>query len=162
MSAQHSTVMRGLAAAGRDPNFQGRFGRLFPGVPAARFGNTADEEKANLAKLAGAMISDFDPPKDGPDDEESGIPALYTYLGQFIDHDLTFDPDGSFQKQKDPDATTDFRTPAFDLDNVYGRGPGISLISTIWMANHSCSETRSRKGNRRALAICSETALDEP
>ena len=124
MSAQHSTVMRGLAAAGRDPNFQGRFGRLFPGVPAARFGNTADEEKANLAKLAGAMISDFDPPKDGPDDEESGIPALYTYLGQFIDHDLTFDPDGSFQKQKDPDATTDFRTPAFDLDNVYGRGPG--------------------------------------
>jgi hypothetical protein len=45
-------------------------------------------------------------------------------LGQFIDHDLTFDPDASFQKQKDPDATEDFRTPAFDLDNVYGRGPG--------------------------------------
>jgi hypothetical protein len=70
------------------------------------------------------MVAEFDSPKDGPDDEESGIPALYTYFGQFIDHDLTFDPDGSFQKQKDPDALTDFRTPAFDLDNVYGRGPG--------------------------------------
>jgi hypothetical protein len=27
------------------------------------------------------------------------------------------------QKQDDPDALTDYRTPAFDLDNVYGRGP---------------------------------------
>src|SRR5258705_2737849 len=70
------------------------------------------------------MVSAVDTPKDSPDDEESGIPALYTYLGQFIDHDLTFDPDASFQKQKDPDATEDFRTPAFDLDNVYGRGAG--------------------------------------
>src|SRR2546429_4170360 len=40
------------------------------------------------------------------------------------DLDLTFDPESSFQKKKDPDALTDFRTPAFDLDNVYGRGPG--------------------------------------
>src|SRR5205807_10087926 len=67
--------------------------------------------------------ADFDPPKDGTDEEESGIPALYTYLGQFIDHDLTFDPTSSLQKQNDPDALVDFRTPAFDLDNVYGRGP---------------------------------------
>jgi hypothetical protein len=69
------------------------------------------------------MASDFDAPKDGLDDEESGIPALYTYLGQFIDHDITFDPNSSLQKQDDPDALTDFRTPALDLDNVYGRGP---------------------------------------
>jgi len=48
---------------------------------------------------------------------------LYTYLGQFIDHDLTFDPASSLQKQNDPDALVDFRSPAFDLDNVYGRGP---------------------------------------
>ena len=48
---------------------------------------------------------------------------FYTYLGQFIDHDLTFDPASSLQKQNDPDALTDFRNPAFDLDDVYGRGP---------------------------------------
>jgi hypothetical protein len=73
--------------------------------------------------LGKAMSADFDPPKDGQDDEESGIPALYTYFGQFIDHDITFDPASSLQKQNDPDALTDFRNPALDLDNVYGRGP---------------------------------------
>lgn len=118
MAAKHSQLLRGQSAVGSDPQFAGRFGRMFPKLPAAKFGDK------DLEKLAKAMISDFDPPKDGPDDEESGIPALYTYLGQFIDHDLTFDPTASFQKQKDPDAGTDFRTPAFDLDNIYGRGPG--------------------------------------
>jgi hypothetical protein len=51
------------------------------------------------------------------------VPAGYTYLGQFIDHDLTFDPASSLQKENDPDSLVDFRTPRFDLDNVYGRGP---------------------------------------
>jgi hypothetical protein len=68
-------------------------------------------------------VADPQDPKDGPDSEESGIPAAYTYFGQFIDHDLTFDPASSLQKQNDPDALVDFRTPQFDLDNVYGRGP---------------------------------------
>ncbi len=69
------------------------------------------------------MSASFDAPFDGLDPEESGIPALYTYLGQFIDHDITFDPASSLQKQNDPNGLVDFRTPAFDLDNVYGRGP---------------------------------------
>lgn len=56
-------------------------------------------------------------------DENPTIPAGFTYFGQFIDHDLTFDPNSSLQKQNDPDATDDFRTPRFDLDSVYGRGP---------------------------------------
>src|SRR5262249_24934047 len=41
----------------------------------------------------------------------------------FIDHDLTFDPASSLQKLNDPNSLTDFRTPRFDLDNIYGRGP---------------------------------------
>ena len=40
------------------------------------------------------------------------IPAGYTYFGQFIDHDLTFDPSPACTRQNDPDALTDFRTPA--------------------------------------------------
>jgi hypothetical protein len=68
-------------------------------------------------------VSTLDKPKDGPDAEESGIPSLYTYLGQFVDHDLTFDPASSLQQQNDPDGLVDYRTPKFDLDNVYGRGP---------------------------------------
>jgi hypothetical protein len=124
MSAKHSSILRGLAAAGQNPEFEGRFGRFFPNLSPAKFGATPADEQANLTKLAGAMLSTLDVPKDAPDDEESAIPALYTYFGQFIDHDLTFDPNSSFQKQKDPDANTDFRSAAFDLDNVYGRGPG--------------------------------------
>ncbi len=58
-----------------------------------------------------------------PGDENPAIPAGYTYFGQFIDHDLTFDPNSSLQKQNDPDATEDFRTPRLDLDSLYGRGP---------------------------------------
>ena len=58
------------------------------------------------------MTSDFDPPKDAPDPEESDIPALYTYFSQFIDHDITFDPMSSLIRHSDPAALTDFRTYA--------------------------------------------------
>ena len=37
------------------------------------------------------------------DEENAGIAAGYTYLGQFIDHDITFDPASSLQQQNDPD-----------------------------------------------------------
>jgi hypothetical protein len=105
--------------------FGGPFGRIFRAVPAADFGPDDPTSVSNLQALAAAMTSVADPndPKDGPDNEESGIPAAYTYLGQFIDHDLTFDPASSLQQQDDPDALEDYRTPQFDLDNLYGRGP---------------------------------------
>ena len=124
MAARHSVPIRGLLGTRTSPLFQGRFGRMFRPLPRAHFGTDEADTIKNLKALGDAMSADFDPPKDGRDDEESGIPALYTYLGQFIDHDLTFDPMSSLQKQNDPDALTDFRTPAFDLDCVYGRGPG--------------------------------------
>jgi hypothetical protein len=125
MAQRHSTPVRGLMSVIKTPSFEGRFGRLFhiDEKDQAKFGATEKENGDNLAKLGAAMSSGFDPPKDGKDDEESGIPALYTYLGQFIDHDITFDPASSLQMQNDPDALIDFRSPAFDLDNVYGRGP---------------------------------------
>src|SRR5882672_3124076 len=123
MSGKHSTPIRGLESAANSQLFQGRFGRMFRSLAPATFGDTTKENEANLAALGDAMSNSFDPPKDGQDGEESGIPALYTYFGQFIDHDLTFDPASSLQMQNDPDALSDFRTPAFDLDNVYGRGP---------------------------------------
>jgi heme peroxidase len=123
MAQRHSTPIRGLMGTKKSPLFQGRFGRLFRSLPPAEFGRNEAENLTNLAALGAKMSAKFDPPTDGPDPEESGIPALYTYLGQFVDHDITFDPASSLQMQDDPDALTDFRTPAFDLDNVYGRGP---------------------------------------
>jgi hypothetical protein len=122
MSARHGFPLRGLMSTKSSPLFQGRFGRMFRSLPAAKYGRNDAESRANLMTLGEKMTAEFEPPKDGTDSEESGIPALYTYLGQFIDHDITFDPMSSLIKHTDPDALTDFRTPAFDLDNVYGRG----------------------------------------
>ena len=101
------------------------------------------------------MAADFDAPKDGPDDEESGIPALYTYFGQFIDHDITFDPVSRLTKQQDPDALVDFRTPAFDLDNVYGRGPGRPAV-------HVRRHASSGSARRSTGAAASPTRSDLP
>ena len=103
--------------------FGGPFGRIFRALPAADYGKDDAASLKALTTLAAAMLANPDPTKNGPDAEESGIPAAFTYFGQFIDHDLTFDPASSLQKQNDPDALVDYRTPRFDLDNVYGRGP---------------------------------------
>ncbi|HXU60769.1 MAG TPA: hypothetical protein VN962_03650, partial [Polyangia bacterium] len=98
----------------------GRFGRMFPALPPAEF------DAPMLKDLAVAMSADPDDetPEDQIDPEENaGISAGYTYFGQFIDHDLSFDPASSLQQQNDPDALEDYRTPRFDLDCVYARGP---------------------------------------
>src|SRR5579863_1192560 len=122
--AYHGKPLRGLMSTATSPEFQGRFGRMFRSLPAAKYGATDNDSRADLMVLGDVMAASPDPAKDGADPEESGIPALYTYLGQFIDHDITFDPMTTLIQHSDPDALTDFRTPAFDLDNVYGRGPG--------------------------------------
>jgi hypothetical protein len=119
----HGVGLRGADLSRSSNLSQGRFGRIFRSLPAADYGADDAGSQAALMALGAAMVADPDPPKDGPDAEESGIPAVYTYFGQFIDHDLTFDPASSLQKQDDPDALVDYRTPAFDLDNIYGRGP---------------------------------------
>ncbi|HEX6567325.1 MAG TPA: heme peroxidase family protein [Chthoniobacterales bacterium] len=122
--AHHGKPLRGLMSTAKSPNFQGRFGRMFRSLPAGTYGKTDNDSRNALLQLGKLMTSSFDQPKDGFDGEESGLPALYTYFGQFVDHDITFDPMTTLIQHSDPDALTDFRTPALDLDNVYGRGPG--------------------------------------
>jgi hypothetical protein len=125
---RHHGTLRGLDRVVRSRQFEGRFGRMFRTLPPARF------SEDDLRALASRMIAEAEAeqtPETEPDDEENGGPdrtnptisAGYTYFGQFIDHDLTFDPASSLQKEDDPDALVDFRTPRFDLDCVYGRGP---------------------------------------
>ncbi len=53
-------------------------------------------------------------------------PAGYTYFGQFVDHDITFDPISSLMRQNDPNGLLNHRTPRLDLDSVYGKGPSAS------------------------------------
>ncbi len=93
------------------------FGKLFPTLEAR-----PDVEPSPL-ELGGSG---------GPMDAKAvhsnnpNIPAAFTYLGQFLDHDITFDPFSSLQKQNDPAKTQNFRTPAFELDSLYGMGPAIT------------------------------------
>jgi len=122
MPERHSVPLRGLMGTSRSQRFEGKFGRMFRELHPA-FDPDDERLERIFSELGEKMSAEFDKPKDGPDDEEIGIPALYTYLGQFIDHDITFDPASSLQHANDPDALVDFRTPASDLDNIYGRGP---------------------------------------
>ncbi|HET9593916.1 MAG TPA: heme peroxidase family protein [Solirubrobacterales bacterium] len=129
---------RGLSGTPSSTLFQGRFGRMFRNLPAC------EVEDASLVKLGQAMIQDLeegklDKPLGEPDEDENTaelsqeeqtdldgklrLPAGYTYFGQFVDHDITFDPVSSLTRQNDPDGLADFRTPRFDLDSLYGRGP---------------------------------------
>jgi Animal haem peroxidase len=108
--------------ARRRPPPGGRFTRLFPDLPGARF------DQADLARLANEMTSraEWPVPETMQDPEENpGIPAAYTYLGQFVDHDLTFDPTSSLRESLTEAQlrTANIRTPRFDLDILYGRGP---------------------------------------
>jgi hypothetical protein len=119
--------VRGLEGISQSPSFEGRFGRLFRTLTGEHF---SDKALQMLVKYIDADLEDDD--EDGKMDmgedeidleENDQIDAGYTYLGQFIDHDLTFDPASDFQKQNDPEAIIDFRSPRFDLDSIYGRGP---------------------------------------
>jgi hypothetical protein len=110
----HGYEMRGLAYLPLSRQFEGRFGRMFrlpPYVPS-------DARIAEIAALMSENVAGPTPELDNPD-----IPSGYTYLGQFIDHDLTLDTASSLDRANDPDALTNFRSPRFDLDCVYGRGP---------------------------------------
>src|SRR5262245_48164699 len=106
-------ILRGANEPRTSRTFEGRFGRLFRDLPAASFGDTAAEEEKVLMELGEKMILKRKPiPETRLDPEEnSTIPAGYTYLGQFIDHDLTFDPASSLQHDDDPEALVDYRTP---------------------------------------------------
>jgi hypothetical protein len=52
------------------------------------------------------------------------IPAGFTYLGQFVDHDLTFDKTVVMMGQNvAPIDLLQARSPSLDLDSLYGAGP---------------------------------------
>jgi len=49
-----------------------------------------------------------------------------TFMGQFLDHDITFDQTSKLGVITEPTTTPNQRTPAFDLDSVYGGGPTVT------------------------------------
>ncbi|MGB1265765.1 MAG: peroxidase family protein [Nereida ignava] len=88
----------------------------------------SSDTTAALDELANAMIDQL-PPENG----NSDVPAIITYLGQFIDHDITAGTDTEHEASSIdiPDVVplprdkvkcliANMRTGALDLDSVYG------------------------------------------
>ena len=101
-----ATAPRALAADVAPPF---RFSRVGPRGTA--LGATATRKLARAMVVGGGGAGD--------------VPAGYTYLGQFIDHDLTMDrTDVMFGDDVRPVDLLQGRSPRLDLDSLYGNGPG--------------------------------------
>jgi Animal haem peroxidase len=122
MTVHHGMLdMRGIDAPRSRYHEQGRFGRLFPNLPPLPgHVDSLREAMREVGKADGIM----DGGNTNPDNAD--IFAGFTFLGQFIDHDITFDPTSQLEQQVDPEAIQNFRTPLLELDNVYGSGPAAS------------------------------------
>lgn len=121
MQCLHGFSDRGLNVPSGRFNQPGRFGRMFPELRSL---TNFDPGPAELGKVDGAMDGGNPGPGDTSQDNPR-IKAGYTFLGQFIDHDLTLDTTSQLEQQVDVTATINFRTPAFELDSVYGLGPAV-------------------------------------
>ena len=102
---------RSLSAADEAQTPPFRFSRMGPSGAGRQLA------EANRVKLANAMAAGGG--------GMAQIPAGYTYLGQFVDHDLTFDKTTvMLGANVSPAQLLQARSPSLDLDSLYGAGPG--------------------------------------
>lgn len=111
------------------------FGRLFPALaPFAPAGPALSEALLDLGRPGGildagddlsatplALILDPALRVNNPDNPTQTAGA--TFMGQFVDHDITFDIGSTLGVPSDPERSPNGRTPVFDLESVYGAGP---------------------------------------
>ena len=146
------TVIAGAGLAIAAVGSRGLFGSLGTAVAETidkPWKHTKDPRGIDIALTAGKQTEARfgfmfkDPPAYGPPDEllqqlaaQMGEPsgsALEnpdilsgeTFLGQFIDHDMTFDRTPMPEQELDPQGLVNFDSPSFDLASVYGRGPDL-------------------------------------
>lgn len=94
-----------------------KFGRLFPNLPAWDPDIPIEDAHQQIANL---MYHDLP-------NAAKHTPAGYTYLGQFIGHDISFDPTAINKKMiANSSSIANFRIPAFNLNSIYGDGPFIN------------------------------------
>jgi len=122
------------------------FGRIFPDLPP--FAEANDTARAALLEVGqqGGILDGRDELGAGPkalivDPTVNGNPtssnpygsnpdnptvtAGSTFVGQFTDHDITFDQTSHLGVPQNPLTSPNTRTPALDLDSVFGGGPGL-------------------------------------
>lgn len=114
------------------------FTHMFPDLPA--FAPATDEVRAGLQDMGkqGGILDPQDllvdpvqsvvnPAVHSPNNHDNpGMTAGVTFVGQYLDHDITLDLRSPLTGTANPDSTKNFRTAAFDLDSVYGGGPELS------------------------------------
>lgn len=122
---------------------QGKFGRMFPTLPP--FATDTPTVRHALKELGkkGSIMDAADemdivanpnlardlitnPALNVNNPNNPALTAGMTFLGQFLDHDMTFDPTSSLERQSDPESIQNFRNPLLELDNLYGSGPAAS------------------------------------
>ncbi len=116
--AQHGARLRGLLLPTKRRSLEGRFGLMFKRLPAF------EPPDDLLVELAAGMEEPRDAPTSATDNPR--VPSGFVLLGQFIDHDLTFDDTPIPEQREDPLARVNFRSARLDLDSLYGAGPGKS------------------------------------
>ena len=130
------------------------FGRIFASLPP--FAAANDTVRAALLEVGqpGGIMDAHDDLAAGPkalivDPTVNGNPtatdpygtnpdnptmtAGSTFIGQFTDHDITFDQTSQLGVPQNPLVSPNTRTPALDLDSVFGGGPG--LRPDLYVAN---------------------------
>jgi hypothetical protein len=112
-----------------------RFGRMFHGLPPfAPAGPGLEEALRDLGRPGGILDANdalergpvkliTDPALSANNPNNPDHTAGTTFVGQFLDHDITFDVGSRLGRATPPHAAVNARTPAFDLDSVYGAGP---------------------------------------
>ena len=112
-----------------------RFGRIFPELPP--FAETSHQLSAALMELgkpggildakdnltAGPVALIVDPALNVNNPNNDTHTAGTTFMGQFMDHDMTFDLTSRLGVPAAPEQSPNSREPALDLDSVYGGGP---------------------------------------
>ena len=94
------------------PVYGGRYTRLFEGLPSL----SGDERLLHALGAAGGVC---DAKADCPDGR---VAAGWPFLGQFLAHDITADR-SPLVSHADPVGVRNYRTPAANLECVYGGGP---------------------------------------
>jgi hypothetical protein len=114
-----------------------RFSRLFNNLPSFAEPSSSMIRALRTLGEPGGMLDARDPLAEGPvrlitnpelsprnrDNNAGQHTAGTTFLGQFLDHDMTFDTTSRLAVVTDPLRSPNTRTPSLDLDSVYGGGP---------------------------------------
>lgn len=113
----HSCVLAPHLMEALAPSEAGKYGRLFPGLPA----HEADEAALRALGRLGSRM-DLALETGGSESDNPRIPAGFTYLGQIVAHDITADR-SLLQHHADLGQLHNFRMPRLDLEMVYAAGP---------------------------------------